>query len=1100
VITIGVHVHEQPQLLLETVVALRIYTAPGFELLLLPDGADSETRAALARVSDLAQSPNNAPQGPAACLNRLARETTADTLILLESGTIVSPDWLDKILAALQADPRHGLASPSTNRAWNQLAAFPNARGDEAGIAGAAAEADARFGQSWKSLAPLWDVGDFCLAVKRSVIDHIGPADEAYGLGPCWEMDYAVRAVRAGFLAVWAQGAYVFRHPFTLRREREEARLFEANRNRYQDRFCGLRLSRQPSTYAQHCRGETCSHFAPPGARATGSVVALADPPRAAGVPDAPAASAPAAEPPAATPATSINTAPLVSCIMPTKGRPDWARQAIHYFQTQDYPNLELIIVDASPGNLVAQIPDDPRIRRHRVPARSSIGAMRNIACDLARGDVIIHWDDDDWYAPTRVSAQVPPILDGTADITGLHDTRFFEVDSWRFWRCSPALHAKLFVRDVHGGTLAFRRSLHGPNCRYPDLSLAEDAQFLHCAMTLGARLHRINGTDLFMYLRHRGNAWRLQCGSYLDPRGWRPDAEPGCLMADRAFYAARTLSAAPLGSPGMPPLSPASVAEASGRTAIGVYVHAEPQRLRATLAALKAHTPPDYELLLLPDGPDHAVRAALADLPYLSQSPTDVPLGAAACFNRLVRETTGETVILLESGTIVAPGWLEKLLAALTADPAHGIASPSTNRAWNRLAAFPHGTGEALGLARTAAEADVRFGQSWQSLAPLWDTGDFCIAVKRAAIEAAGPADEAYGEGPCWEMDYAIRVVRAGFVAVWARGAYVFRHPATARRQREEALRFEASRQRYQDKFCGLRLSGARAGYSRHCRGEACAHFAPTGSKPLASAIRSAPPFVSCIMPTANRRRFVPDAIALFLALDYPNAELVVLDDGEDAVGDLMPSDPSVRYLRGPRHRSLGAKRNAACEVANGEIILHWDDDDWYAPHRVRLQVEALRATGADVCGLDRVLFYDPRVLAAWEYVYPASAVPWVYGATLCYRRDYWRMHPFPNLTVGEDNAFAATARAGELLVLPDNRFFVALVHAGNTSAKNVRDPRWRPYDAASVRALTGTAWPAANERLNQYPGGGLRQTLDSGLATLPPPSATAPGEPVRA
>jgi glycosyltransferase involved in cell wall biosynthesis len=103
--------------------------------------------------------------------------------------------------------------------------------------------------------------------------------------------------------------------------------------------------------------------------------------------------------------------------------------------------------------------------------------------------------------------------------------------------------------------------------------------------------------------------------------------------------------------------------------------------------------------------------------------------------------------------------------------------------------------------------------------------------------------------------------------------------------------------------------------------------------------------PLASCIMPTANRRRFVPGAIAQFLAQDYNGAELVILDDGDDPVADLIPSHPAIRYVRTPRHRSLGAKRNAACEAARGDVILHWDDDDWYAPHRIRIQVKCTRA-----------------------------------------------------------------------------------------------------------------------------------------------------------
>ena len=51
--------------------------------------------------------------------------------------------------------------------------------------------------------------------------------------------------------------------------------------------------------------------------------------------------------------------------------------------------------------------------------------------------------------------------------------------------------------------------------------------------------------------------------------------------------------------------------------------------------------------------------------------------------------------------------------------------------------------------------------------------------------------------------------------------------------------------------------------------------------------------PLVSCIMPTYNRRHFVPRAIRSFLRQDFPHKELVIVDDGAEAVGDLVPVDP---------------------------------------------------------------------------------------------------------------------------------------------------------------------------------------------------------------
>jgi len=140
----------------------------------------------------------------------------------------------------------------------------------------------------------------------------------------------------------------------------------------------------------------------------------------------------------------------------------------------------------------------------------------------------------------------------------------------------------------------------------------------------------------------------------------------------------------------------------------------------------------------------------------------------------------------------------------------------------------------------------------------------------------------------------------------------------------------------------------------------------------------------------------------------------------------------------------------------------LHWDDDDWYAPHRIRTQVEALSATRADLCGIDRVLFVDPRAPAAWEYVYPRAGAPWVYGAAMCYRRAYWRAHPFAEMNVGEDTQFAAAAQPDQVCVLEDNRFFISLVHATNTSPKQVRDPRWQSRPVEIITAITRGDWPA--------------------------------------
>jgi glycosyltransferase involved in cell wall biosynthesis len=747
---IGIHVEAEPERLKATLAHLRAATAEPVEILLLADGPDVATRRALEAYRDLRCSATDRPLGAAACFNRLLG-SDAGLLIFLEAGALVGPGWLPALRAALAADPRNGLAGPSTNRSWNMQAIFPQCR--ELEVAATAELAASRFGAAWRSLEPLYCLADFCYAVRREVVDAIGGADETYGAGPCWEMDYSIRASRAGFRAVWAEGAFVYRQPASVRRLRNEVRLLALSKGRYQQKFCGLRLDGSRIVDSPHCRGDACRHFAP------ADRIEIRRPLDA----------SLAAIPTVAVSASTVTT-PLVSCIMPTRDRAPWLRQAIAYFQTQDYGAAELIIIDDSETDRRGDLPDDSRIRYFHSGKRLSIGAKRNRACELSRGDMIVHWDDDDWYAPGRLSAQVAPILSGNADITGLTDTCFFDLNHWAFWRCTPELYRRLFVHGVHGGTLAYRRRVFERLARFPDSSLAEDAAFLNTAMARGARLQAVTGDDLFLYLRHGTNAWSFGCGTHLDAPGWKRIGEPPMNASDRAFYAAR--------------------------------------------------------------------------------SPVD-------------------------------------------------------------------------SLPRTASL-----------------------------------------------------------------------------------------------------------------------------------------PLVSCIMPTYNRRSFVPLAIEYFFRQDYPNLELVILDDGDDKVTDLIPAAQSVRYIALDQRLRLGAKRNAAIEASHGEIILHWDDDDWSDRSRVSTQVSALLAADADICGNSQVWFCEIASGRLSVYRYPLHQNRWLYGASLCYRRTLWRRKPFEPIDIGEDTRFVWARPQGRMLDLASTRLMVAMVHPRNVSSPHpLSGPNWVSW-SQHARTVLGDDW----------------------------------------
>ncbi len=225
--------------------------------------------------------------------------------------------------------------------------------------------------------------------------------------------------------------------------------------------------------------------------------------------------------------------------------------------------------------------------------------------------------------------------------------------------------------------------------------------------------------------------------------------------------------------------------------------------------------------------------------------------------------------------------------------------------------------------------------------------------------------------------------------------------------------------------------------------------------------------PLVSCIMPTSNRRQFIPLSIEYFLRQDYPSCELIIVDDGDDPVSDLVPDDPRITYNRISGKYTIGSKRNIACKKARGEIIVHWDDDDWAAPWRLTYQIEQLIAQKADVCGIDRVFFLGPNSDTAWEYVYPRGEQPWVYGGALCYTKALWSKNPFPDINVGEDNEFVWNGCPKNVLQLEKNTFYIGMIHTSNSSPKMTADLRWQPMPAAKVRDLMGGDWHAWQDLL---------------------------------
>ncbi len=211
----------------------------------------------------------------------------------------------------------------------------------------------------------------------------------------------------------------------------------------------------------------------------------------------------------------------------------------------------------------------------------------------------------------------------------------------------------------------------------------------------------------------------------------------------------------------------------------------------------------------------------------------------------------------------------------------------------------------------------------------------------------------------------------------------------------------------------------------------------------------------VTCIMPTFNRRAFVPYAIKYFQRQQYLNKELIIIDDGEDCIEDIVPTSDNIKYVRLSQKITLGAKLNMGCKNASGGIIVHWDDDDWYAPYRINYQVEELKKNGSEVCGINQLIYLDVRSNDAFEYRYPGNQPKWLAGSTLCYERSRWAKKNFKEINVGMDGLFVWDTEPERVSILNDSTMSVHVIHDYNGSPKNTNNERWHNYSLSKVKSI---------------------------------------------
>lgn len=201
---------------LDSVIA---HTNRPYRLILVDDGSSLEAAAYLREFS-LSNNANllrsEEATGYTSAANRGMRAATGEYLVLLNSDTIVSHGWLDRLVACAQSSDRIAMVGPLSNTASWQSIPQIETEGDWAEnrlpinvdiplMARMIAEDSAQF------YPRLPFLNGFCLLIKREVVRQIGYFNEnRFSSGYGEENDLSIRLSDAGYELAVADDTYVY--------------------------------------------------------------------------------------------------------------------------------------------------------------------------------------------------------------------------------------------------------------------------------------------------------------------------------------------------------------------------------------------------------------------------------------------------------------------------------------------------------------------------------------------------------------------------------------------------------------------------------------------------------------------------------------------------------------------------------------------------------------------------------------------------------------------------------------------------------------------------------------------------------------------------
>jgi GT2 family glycosyltransferase/glycosyltransferase involved in cell wall biosynthesis len=204
----------------------------------------------------------------------------------------------------------------------------------------------------------------------------------------------------------------------------------------------------------------------------------------------------------------------------------------------------------------------------------------------------------------------------------------------------------------------------------------------------------------------------------------------------------------------------------------------AETRRAIDSVLAARCETP--REVVVIDDrSPEPEISAwlqALAESGRITLLRHDDNRGFVASVNEGMALHPDRDVLLLNSDTEVADGWLDRIVACARREPHVATVTPFSNNA--TICSYPvHVKPNRMPEGHTTASLDALFARENAGLAVEIPTAvGFCMFIARRALDELGAFDEAaFGRGYGEEVDFCMRAARAGYRNLLAADTFVF-------------------------------------------------------------------------------------------------------------------------------------------------------------------------------------------------------------------------------------------------------------------------------------------------------------------------------------